>query len=190
MNRIGPAGAMGITMLLVGLTSFLFPEGALAADPAWRPTYDLAMRWINFLLLVGVIVKYAREPIKDFLKQRKQDIVSEIESLDAEKKRVLEEIEAAKKKGDENRIRLYELRERLVAQGKARKEQIISQAKQQSAIMLEEARRKMQNQIIKAKSDLKTELLDLAMDRAVQQLPEQITDQDNQQMVDRFMQSI
>ena len=89
--------------MLVGLTLVLFPEIALAGDPAWRPTYDIAMRWLNFIILVGVIVKYAREPIKDFLKLRKKDVVAQIEELDTEKNRLLEEIKTARQQGDANR---------------------------------------------------------------------------------------
>ena len=190
MNVTGTVAAASVMWWFVGLLVFLTPEIVLAADPDWRPTYDLAMRWINFIILVAVIVKYAREPIRDFLKLRKKDVVSQIESLDDEKSRILEEIEAAKLKVAENQIRLQELKERLVSQGEARKQQIILQAQQQSKIMLEETQRKMENQIFQAKAKLKIELLDMAMEQAARQLPEMMTDDDNQRMIDNYMVSI
>jgi F-type H+-transporting ATPase subunit b len=187
MKVIGPAGA---TMLFFGVLALFSPEGAMAADPAWRPTYDLAMRWINFIILVAVIVKYAREPIKDFLMLKKQDVASQIESLDKKKARILAEIEAVKQQGMENEARFEELKTRLISQGETHKQQIIEQAKRQSTIMIEAARIKMGNQIIHAKASLKMELLDMAMDQAVQQLPELITDKDNQGLLDDYMRSI
>jgi len=190
MNVIGPIGAASAMCWFVGLLVLLTPEFALAVDPEWRPTYDLAMRWINFIILVAVIVKYAREPIKDFLKLQKKDVVSQIESLDSEKSKILEEIEAAKQKSVENQIRLQELKERMISQGEARKQQIVQQARHQSKIMLEEAQRKMENQIVQAKAALKLELLDMAMGQAAQQLPEQMTDEDNQRMINDYMVSI
>jgi F-type H+-transporting ATPase subunit b len=187
MNVNGPVGATFALCWFLGLLGLLTPELALAADPEWRPTYDLAMRWINFIILVAVIVKFAKDPIKDFLKLQKQDVVSQIDSLDSEKSRILEEIEAAKQKTAENQIRLQELKERLISQGETRKEQIIQQAHQQSKIMLEEAKRKMENQIVQAKAELKIELLDMAMGKAVERLPELMTDEDSQRMVDDYM---
>ena len=182
--------AAGVVTLFAGFSFLLLPESALAGDPAWRPTYDIAMRWINFIILVGVIVKYAREPIKDFLALRKGDVVAQIDELDAEKSRLLDEIKAAKQKGTANRARFEEMKQRLRAQGEARKKQVGQQAKQQSATMLEETRRKMENRIVQAKAGLTGELLDMAIDQAMKQLPGLMNDSDNQRMLDEYMQSI
>jgi F-type H+-transporting ATPase subunit b len=190
MKEIGPAGAACATTLFVGMLMLLFPEGTLAADPEWRPSYDVAMRWINFIILVAVIVKYAREPIKDFLKLRKAEVVSQIDELNGAKTRILDEIKSAKQQGVENQTRLKALKVRLISQGENRKKQIIEQARQQSVIMLEETRRKMENRIVQAKARLKMELLDIAMDQAVKKLPELITERDNQQFLDDYMRSL
>jgi len=190
MKMTGSIRAAGAMTLFVGFTSLLFPELALAGDPAWRPTYDIAMRWVNFIILAGVIFKYAREPIKDFLTLRKGDVVAQIDELDAEKSRILDEIKAARQKGDANRARFEEMKQRLIAQGETRKQQIIKQAKQQSAMMIEETRRKMENRIVQAKAGLTSELLDTAIDQAMTQLPGLMTDGDNQRMLDEYVQSI
>lgn len=190
MNVIGPAGASCVTTLFVGLLMLLFPDGAIAADPDWRPTYDVAMRWVNFIILAAVIVKYAREPIKDFLKLQKGEVVSQIEALDSEKVRILGEIKAANEQGIENQARFKALKDRLTSQGETRKQQLIDQAKQQSVIMLGETRRKMENRIVQAKASLKMELLDMAMDQAVKKLPELITETDSQRLLDDYMRSL
>jgi len=190
MKMTGSIRAAGAMTLFVGFTSLLLPELALAGDPAWRPTYDIAMRWVNFIILAGVIFKYAREPIKDFLTLRKGDVVAQIDELDAEKSRILDEIKAARQKGDANRARFEEMKQRLIAQGETRKQQIIKQAKQQSAMMIEETRRKMENRIVQAKAGLTSELLDTAIDQAMTQLPGLMTDGDNQRMLDEYVQSI
>lgn len=168
----------------------LVAPAALAADPEWRPTYDLAMRWINFIILVAVIVKYAREPIKDFLKLKKDDVVTQISELDQEKARILDEIQTVKQKEADNRVRLNELKDRLIAQAETRKQQIIEQAKQQSTIMLEETRRKMAHRIDQATSSLKLELLDMAIEQAAAKLPRIITPEDNQRLLADYMKSI
>lgn len=184
------AGALCVTSLFVGFIMVALPAAVQAADAQWRPTYDVAMRWVNFIILVAVIVKYAREPIKDFLKLQKSDIVSELGELETEKARIISDIEAVKKKGAENRIHFQELKNRLIAQGETRQQQIVDQARQQSKIMLEASRRKMENRITQAKAGLKMELLDLAVDQAMAKLPSIMTAGDTQQLLDDYMSSL
>ena len=190
MRLTESAVALCVTTVFAGLCLMALPAAALAADPQWRPTYDVAMRWVNFIILVAVIVKYAREPLKDFLKLQKSDIVSEIGELETEKARIISEIKSVKKKGAENRIRFQELKDRLIAQGETRKQQIVEQARQQSQIMLEETRRKMDNRITQAKAGLKMELLDMAIDQATIKLPDIMTAGDTQQLLDDYMRSL
>ncbi len=189
MKWTGLARTIWLATPLMGVLLLIAPA-ALAADPEWRPTYDLAMRWINFIILVAVIVKYAREPIKDFLKLKKDDVVAQISELDKEKARILSEIQSVKQQEVENRVRLNELKDRLIAQAETRKQQIIEQAKQQSTIMLEETRRKMAHRIDQATSTLKLELLDMAIDQAAATLPRIITPEDNQRLLADYMKGI
>ena len=168
----------------------MMPAAAMAANPEWRPTYDKVMLWVNFTIFMAVIVKYGREPIKNFLKQQKEDVVSEIDALETEKARVLGEIQDAKTQAAESEVRFQELKERLVSQGEAKKEQIVDQARQQSSAMIAETHKKMENRILQAKNQLKMELADLAFDQAMQTLPQIITENDNQRLLDIYMQGL
>jgi F-type H+-transporting ATPase subunit b len=187
MRAMGSASAM---ILFGGFFIWFFPDSAIAADPGWRPTYDVAMRWVNFIIIVAVIVKYGREPIKNFLRLQKGDIVAVIDELETEKNRIRGEIAAVNKQGDESQARFQKLQDRLIVQGETRKQQIVELARQQSTIMLEECRRKMENRIVQAKASLKMELLDMAMDQAVKTLPELITEGDSQRLLDDYMHSL
>ena len=179
----------GIGRALPVLTILLLmaPGAAMAASPEWRPTYDLAMKWVNFIILVAVIVKYAREPIKVFLMQQRGEVVAEMDGLEAQKERITGEIRQATVQAAENKLRHQEMKQRLIAQGETRKQQIVEQARQQSVIMMEAARKKMENRILQAKDKLKSELADMAFEQAFRKLPLMITDQDNQRLVDSYM---
>ena len=177
-------------LFISGLLMLLVPDVASAAGPSWRPTYDMVMKWVNFIILAAIIVKYAREPIKNFLKQQKADVVAEIDKLEAEKTRITQEIESAKAHAEENRERFKEMKARLIAQGETRKQQVIDQARQQGDIMIEEARKKMENRIFQAKNTLKMELADMAFEQALQRLPKLIEDKDNQRLLDLYMEGM
>lgn len=166
------------------------PAVALASGPGWRPTYDMAMKWVNFIILAAIIIKYAREPIKNFLAQQKAEVISEIDAMEADKARVIGEIDVARRQAAENRLRLAEMKDRLIAQGETRKQQIVDQAREQGQLMLEEARKKMETRIFQAKEALKMELADMAFEQASQQLPRIISDSDNQRLLDQYMQGM
>ena len=179
-----------LLLCIFGSLMLLMPDVAVAAGPSWRPTYDMVMKWVNFIILAAIIVKYAREPIKNFLKQQKADVVAEIDKLEIEKERIIEEIKSAHAHAEENKQRFNEMKERLIAQGEARKQQAVDQARQQGDIMIEEARKKMENRIFQAKNTLKMELADMAFEQALQRLPKLIEDKDNQRLLDLYMESL
>ncbi len=166
------------------------PAVALAASPEWRPTYDKVMLWVNFAIFMSIAIKYGREPIKNFLKQQREDVVSELDALENEKARILGEIQETKTQASESEVRLTELKARLISQGESKKQQIVEQARQQSSKMIEETRKKMENRLLQAKSQLKMELADLAFTKATQQLPQVITDSDNQRLLNIYMESM
>jgi F-type H+-transporting ATPase subunit b len=161
----------------------------LAAENSgdWRPMFDLVMRWFNFLLLAFLLVKFSRAPIKKFLADKKQDIADEIDGLEAEKEEMLGQIAASKIQIENSQARLSELKKRIIAQGEKNRLQIIEEAEQESKMMLRGAKQKIDNRIVEARQVLKSELVDAAFDMAIQKLPEKITDEDNQKLIDVFV---
>jgi F-type H+-transporting ATPase subunit b len=184
----GRSGILAIP--LIAFLLVMVPATAMASSAEWRPTYDLVMMWVNFIIFAAVIFKYGRAPIKSFLNQQKGDVASELDAVEAEKARIVGEIESANAHVAENEARLKEMKARLIAQGEVRKQQIVEQARQQSAIMMEETRKKMETRIFQAKEKLKMELADMAFEQAVQRLPQIITDSDNQRLLDNYMQGL
>ena len=163
----------------------------LAADNpgGWRPIFDLVMRWVNFLILAFVLIKFSRAPIKKFLDGKKRDIADEIGGLEAEKEEMLRQIDDSKKQFENSRDRLSDLKKRIVARGEKNKQMIIEAAEQESKILLKSAQQKVNSRIVEARQTLKSELVDAAISLATKLLPEKITEEDNQKFIDAFMSS-
>ena len=164
---------------------------ALAAENSgdWRPIFDLVMRWVNFLILAFVLIKFSRAPIKKFLDGKKQDIADEIGALEAEKEEMLRQIDESKQQLENSRDRLSALKKRIIAQGEKDRQTIIKAAEQESKIMLKSARQKINSRIVEARQELKSELVDAAIALAEKLLPEKITETDNRKFIDAFMSS-
>ena len=182
------AGSCFLTcLIMLHLSAF----DVLAAENSggWRPIFDLAMRWINFLILAFLIIKFSRVPIKKFLAGKKQDIADEIGGLEAEKEEILRQIDESKNQLENSRERLAVLKKRIVTQGEKNRQRIIDEAEQESKMMLKSAKQKVDSRIVEARQSLKSELVDSAITLATKLLPEKITEEDNQKFIDAFMSS-
>lgn len=166
-------------------------QPAFAADSAqnWRPTFDLVMRWLNFAILAFLIIKYARTPIRDFFKSRRLELADEIGKLEKEKQDALREVDENLQLLEDSGARFKELKQRISAQGERNKQQIIQEAQQESKIMLESARQKIEYHLIEARDKLKVELVDSAITIAMDRLPKEMTAEDNQKWIDKFLAS-
>jgi F-type H+-transporting ATPase subunit b len=162
---------------------------ALGADTQgdWRPTYDVVMRWVNFAIIVVVIVKYGRAPLRNFLTGKKEEISREINRLEDQKTQTMAKIEANQQQLAESRQRLAQLEARIAQDGERNKAQIIAAAHQESDIMIQSAKRKIEAQIGHARQTLQTEIVDVAISEALKQLPEQMTEKDNQKLIDAYI---
>ena len=181
-----------IGYIVLGLVSLhLLGQEAFAADgtESWRPLFDRIMRWLNFVILAFLLIKFSRVPIKTFFKTRKEEMVREIEALEDEKQKALREIDENLKLLEDSGVRFNTLKERIVAQGEKNKHKIIEDARLESKMLLESTKQKIDNQIMEARSKLRTELIDSAIAIAMQRLPAEITAEDNQKWVDKFLSS-
>ena len=163
----------------------------LAAESSggWRPVFDLVMRWVNFLILAFLIIKFSRAPLKKFLEGKKQDIADEIGGLEAEKEEILRQIDESKKQLENSRERLAVLKKRIVTQGERNRQMIIDEAELEGKMMLQSAQQKVESRILEARQLFKSELVDSAITLATKLLPEKITEEDNQKFIDAFMSS-
>lgn len=175
--------------LALGLLSLHVTAGvALAADGGWRPTYDLVMRWLNFLILVGVIVRYARQPVKTFLQARSAEVRIEIETLEEQKAKAVAAVSAIRQRLADSETRLAEMKTRLLADGERRKQTLLEQAEVESAMMLKDAERKIEGLLHQAQGTLRGEIVDGAIDLALERLPREIQGADHQRLMADYFQ--
>lgn len=176
--------------IIAGILSLHFwGYEAFAAEKSssWRPIYDLILRWINFGIIVFLVIKYLKTPIMNFLRGQKEKLAQEIKRLEDKKQGISENIEETLKTIDESEVRFAELKERIVYQGEKKKEAIIQTAQKQSKIMLEDAKRRIDNYFIQAKTKFRAELIDRAIDLAMEKLPKEITAEDNEKLTSEYL---
>ena len=177
-------------LVLAGMVGFHFlGNEALAAEntASWRPVFDLVMRWLNFGIIVFVLVKYSKTPIKNFLLNRREEVAREIGKIEEEKEKANKKIQEATKMMDESEVRFKKIKEKVIREGEKKKQQIIEDAHRESKILLEGTQKKIENQLLEAKRAFKSELVDTAISLAMKRLPDEITAEDDQQLIHQFL---
>ncbi|MGB5984555.1 MAG: F0F1 ATP synthase subunit B [Desulfobacterales bacterium] len=174
--------------LLPCLLLWAVPEaGAAEGGGNWRPTYDLIMRWVNFIILAALLVKFVRVPLVNFVKGRQAEISAEIKDLEEQRQAAEAAIKDAEEQLAASSSRLETIKERIVSEGQARKAEIIADAQKDGEMMLAAARLKVDGQIQRAKDQLRAEMVDLAVEQALQRLPGLITEEDNRRILETYM---
>ena len=191
MRRNNPIVFFGCYLIAVFAVLLIGSADASAAEATnnWRTTFDLVMRWLNFVIIVFVLVKFGRKPIKDFLSNRREKIDQQIKKYEQQKEAAAEKIEEANNLLKNSIARFEKIKERIVEDGKKKKQQIIEGARQESLILLTGTRQKIENQIVEARNLIRSELIESAIRLAEQRLPEEITAADEQKLIDHFMES-
>jgi len=198
MNAHLPAKRQRVILLMVlaavaalmAAGPVLAQEQAEEAGPSWRPTYDLVMRWVNFVILAGLIYKYLRRPLMIFLRGEKDKIKTEIQALEAAKAQADDNLRQIEDQLAGKAQRLEQSRTQSAAAAEKRRDQIIEQARDQSRLILEAGQRAVEGQIQQAKARLREEMVDAAMAIVARRLPQEITDADRQAAVTRYLEGI
>jgi len=148
------------------------------------------MRWVNFLILAFIIVKFARAPLVNFLRGETDRVAADIRSLEAEKEKALERVRETEAMLAASTARFEKITRRIVAEGQSKKQAIIDDAARESELMIAEARRKIAARFLAARETYRSELVDMAISLAMERLAQVITDADNEKMTARFVKSI
>jgi F-type H+-transporting ATPase subunit b len=171
------------------LSSFAMAAGG-GADRS-GDLLDLLYRWINFTLLVIILVVVLRKvPVKEYFISRVEGIKKELEDLKKQR-------EAAEKKAQEleSKLKAFEgERKEILAQykadGLAEKERILAEARDRAKQILEQAELSIQYEVQTAKEKLKDELVAVAAQRAEEIIVREMTDRDQDRLVNEFIEKL
>ena len=176
---------------IVLMAFFLYGPDALAAESSenWRSTFDLAMRWVNFAIFAGLLVKFIKTPLKNFLSDRKGQIERKIKAYEEQKEAVEEKIIENQKMLADSMLRFETIRKTIIEGGEKRKQQIIEDARRESKILLEATQHKIEHQLREARNAIRAELVESAIALAEKRLSAEITAADLKKQTDLFIAS-
>jgi len=177
---------------LASLFPSLLPALARAAEEGEKHQGSHALIWqlANFAVLVVILVWFVGPQLREFLFQRRKQIADQLE----EARRLVAEAEA---KDAEWRAKLEALEQEcrgIVSQaqeiGRLEREKILEQAARQAKRIQEDAKRAADQELSRAKAELRDESIRLAMGLAEGILKEKIQAGDQQRLVEEYLRMI
>jgi len=182
-------------------TSLITPSLlALTATPAFAadggadllsPSAGL-MFWtlLIFLLLLGVLSKFAFGPITRAVEARERALADAIEGAKRDREEAAQLLAEHKRQLDEARTEA----QKFIADGRATGErmraELLEQTRREQAEMLERARREIDNEKIRAIAELRREAVDLAIAGASRVVEQNLDSAGNRKLVESFLATV
>jgi F-type H+-transporting ATPase subunit b len=148
---------------------------------------DFGWRVANFLVLLGILYWLMWKKMKSFFAGRREGIKASLEEAevvkaDAEKK--FKEYDEKIKKAEEE---IQGIAAMIKAQGEEEKNRIIADAGRAAEKMKEDAKARMDQELKKAKNELRLEASELAVQMAEDILKKKVTKEDHEGMVREYL---
>ncbi len=166
---------------------------ALAAEhgeePATTPM-DWVWRFVNFFIIVGVLVYFLTKPVKGFLKKRIEDIeasLAEAKMAREESLKRLSDVQARLKDKDAELASLVKIAE---DNGKKEKADILKEAERIAQDIVSGAKANMDAELIKAKDALRREAALMALELAEKLVKEQISKEDQVRILEEYIEKV
>jgi F-type H+-transporting ATPase subunit b len=173
----------------------LFPAVALAAGdahggPVTIPWSGLFWHSFNLALLLGVIFWFARRPIGDALKNRAAKVRRDIESAQGERAAARAELEDLEEKLADFELQVERLRKEMAEQAQHEREAILERAERESAAVQASAERAIRDEAQRARRQLQTEAVQLAVQLAEGILAARVGDDDQQALARKLLDAV
>lgn len=161
-------------------------EGHGGSDQ-WK---GLAFKTFNAAIIIGFLVWMLAPKIKTFFAGRRQEIKESLEGAAVQKADAEKQYREYSEKIDKASLEIDGIFEMIKAQGVVEKQKIIEDAQKVAAKMKEDAQARIEQELSKASSQLRTEAVALSVQMAEEILKKNITMQDHEAMVKEYMDKV
>ncbi|MEE8396249.1 MAG: ATP synthase F0 subunit B [bacterium] len=180
--------AAALALLLVPAAPALAAEGAAAgSEEHGSPWLDFAYKVVNFAVLVGLIVYFARRPLGAFLSGSAGETLAAFIGSRKAVEEAAAELEEQKKKLAEMENELRRMTEATHADGAAERQQLVEEAEAQAHRIREQGSRQIEQEMAKARAALKMELADEVVRLAEGLIRARVDDAQHTRLVGEFI---
>jgi F-type H+-transporting ATPase subunit b len=178
-----------VTRTALLLAFALAAQPALAAEgaehgPSWGM---LGFQVLNTAILAGVLVRFARRPMREFLAQRRQSIARGIEDAESALRAARAELDALRARLARADDEAAALERAAAEQAEAERERSLARAQAAAERIREEARRVAEQEVESARQALRAEAASLAVGVAAELVRQNLRRDDDERLVREYV---
>jgi F-type H+-transporting ATPase subunit b len=145
---------------------------------------------VNLIILLGVLVYFLKTPVKNFLVERRGSISHEIDTAQKTIGEAKTKYEEYAKKLQAIESEINALKETLRKQGETERAELLKQAESASETIRKEARETIALQTERARREIQTEVVNLALGNAEALIKQSLQDADKERFIQEFTKNI
>lgn len=180
------------------IVRLVFVLGVLAVDPAHAAEEGtegggyglLALQILNTAILVLILVRYARQPLRGFLHQRRHEIIRAIEGAEQRLRASRDELEAAERRLERLDEAAEEIVRSAIEQAEVERDRTLVRAEATAERIRESARAAADHELERARQELRAEAAELATSLAGDLLRDHLGDEDDRRLVREYTERI
>jgi len=178
--------------LLIVLVSVCvaFASGGEGGHESAGQLKSFAFKTLNAVVIIAFLVWMLAPKIKEFFSGRRQEIKESLETTAVQKAEAEKQYREYAEKIDKASLEIDGIFDMIKAQGVVEKQKIIEDANKVAKKMKEDAQARLDQELKKASSQLRSEAVALSVQMAEEILKKNITTQDHETMVKEYMDKV
>ncbi len=173
-----------VTLALVCAGPAIAAEGG--GGMSWTP-WVLLWRCINAAVLIGILVYLLKGPLVRYFSERRENIRKELEEAKAARNAAEAQLREYEQKLAGMEAELEKMRADMKKAADAESEKVVANAERMSEAIIESAKVTAEQEVRKARTRLKNEAVDMAMQMAEALIQEKISADDQQKILEDYL---
>lgn len=173
---------------LILLVSFpgLYAASGNDAHAGWGWLETLG-RWVNLLILGGVIYHFVRTPLQRFLRDRKNEIQKELTDAEVTSRQARTQLIQVEKQLENLDAELARIRQQAEQEAQVERSRLLKEAEKDGEKILATARREVDGLVRTARKEIREYAADLSVRLAEEQIRKEMNDEDQERVLHRFL---
>ena len=142
---------------------------------------------VSFVLLVILLGRVLKKPVRSFLSKRREDIKNSLEQSAKKEEESRSNAESWEKKLNSMSQEIADLHKKISQEGEAERQKIIEKAVEEGDRIRKQAQVIAEQEVKKARSALRKEMVDLSVEMAERLLKESTQPQDQERLVREYI---
>ena len=182
-----PIAVLGVVLPALSCLFTLVAPAHAAGGGEEKSVMTFVWEVVNFVLLVGALVYFARKPLVQFFADRRSEIGGELESAASVLERAEDRFGEWQRKMAELDGELSSIRDRERRRAEQERERILEDARQTAERIKADAGNAVEREFRRAQVALREEATDAALELATQILRDKVADADRDRLIDEFI---